>query len=469
LSRSRGEFLKFLLNGSNTFEDRSNFASLIQAALQIKERIAASSDPIATALLHLPEKLKTVLSFQEKILESMHNNADVSRSLASSSEELDAVAQNILHDIESSRQFIDQTTKITESLSRDLKANASALGLMNDQSNQIRHNNQENLASVQLLDKLTADIFNNVALIDEISDQTSLLALNASIEAARAGEQGRGFAVVANGVSRLSDRTREVVNIVSKSVEEMKREFLRWEEQSRRNVAAVDMLLQEIESLRGFINTNESSASQTVSNMRQILSTFAEMENQLREIKTASTYVSSSASSISDESHTLESNHEKMLKDVSSLETEVEESVRIITNRSPIWLNEFIKARREDHVRWVETVDRALTEKKLDHFPELDHTKCKMGRWYYQAVVTDPVQQEIHGALEKPHRQLHQSAALIRDAIQEGDFEKVRRERKNLEGFFNEIAALFDRYLEYLMNRALLEISEQEQGKKKPA
>ena len=119
-------------------------------------------------------------------------------------------------------------------------------------------------ASMEDLDTRAEDIGVVLRVIEDIADQTNLLALNAAIEAARAGEAGRGFAVVADEVRKLAEKTMQATNQVSTAVTGI-------QEGARNNVKATDIAVAAVnkstemagrsgEALQSIVSITESTA-----------------------------------------------------------------------------------------------------------------------------------------------------------------------------------------------------------------
>jgi PAS domain S-box-containing protein len=144
----------------------------------------------------------------------------------------------------------------------------------------IRDHTQETARRIKHLGEASQEISEVVRLIEELSDRTTVLALNASIQAAAAGEAGRGFAVVAEEVQRLAERatgaTREIEKLV-KSIQAETSEVVVGVEEATREVVSGSQLAQqagermaELNALVGNLTTLIQQASETTAQQTSV-------------------------------------------------------------------------------------------------------------------------------------------------------------------------------------------------------
>lgn len=154
-----------------------------------------------------------------------HDLAELSRDTAAQTalqqEQATGIAAS-MHEISTAVEDISHTTQIAAADARRAEQNAHAGGqTINGAVESIQLLIQARRATVNRITGLgqaSEAIGKVVQLIDDIANQTSLLALNASIESARAGEHGRGFAVVAVEVRRLAERTSKATREIDATV-----------------------------------------------------------------------------------------------------------------------------------------------------------------------------------------------------------------------------------------------------------
>ncbi|MEO1237288.1 MAG: methyl-accepting chemotaxis protein, partial [Planctomycetota bacterium] len=132
-----------------------------------------------------------------------------------------------------------------------------------DEMNAIRDAVCASARSVEELGKRGEQIGQIIEVINDIADQTNLLALNAAIEAARAGEHGRGFAVVADEVRKLADRTTQATEEIGESIQAIQAE-------TTSAVERMDAGSRQVESGVAKATDAGQSLTQIVSNARDV-------------------------------------------------------------------------------------------------------------------------------------------------------------------------------------------------------
>lgn len=264
-----------------------------------------------------------------------------SSNVASSSEELSATAVQITKGAEDTEQKATQVATAATEMSAtviDVAKNAADASeavkeadsaakkggeIIEDTvkgMNGITTSVQEAASVITELGNRSNEIGRIIMVIEDIADQTNLLALNAAIEAARAGEQGRGFAVVADEVRKLAERTTKATKEISEmikaiqgetkravsSMDASKREVLAELKLSKEAGDAISLIISSFNRVTEMMHQIAAATEEQSTVAEQISMDIESVASVTRETATGSSQISSSATSLSSVASQLE-------------------------------------------------------------------------------------------------------------------------------------------------------------------
>lgn len=230
-----------------TFEHQRE---LIFELINIGVDLSSMSDNLVKTALDGWGKLSFVV---ETIREQINDSDSLNDIIRASSERLKSLN---LKSVEESVNRLIENVAIVDNTNQN--ASGSIFNEMLDEMKRASGLIAETAIDGEKLKELIPVVNSALDNIDDISDRTNILSLNASIEAARAGAQGRGFAVVAEEIGRLAESSLTGSKEVRRNISEILKLFSVYEQKSKTSVAEMNTLLGKFRGME-FISEKKSA------------------------------------------------------------------------------------------------------------------------------------------------------------------------------------------------------------------
>ena len=221
-------------------------------------------------------------STADQMANSAEEVANQASTVATASEEMAATSNDIANNCHLAAQSAQQAADTTQKGFDVVKHTVDGIRERGERT-------KLNARAISSLGERSDQIGAIVATIEDIADQTNLLALNAAIEAARAGEQGRGFAVVADEVRALAERTTRATKEISEMIKAI---------QSKTRQAIVSME----EGVKG-TEKGAAEATQLETALQEIMEQVNAVTMQVSQIATAAEEQTATTSEITNNIH----------------------------------------------------------------------------------------------------------------------------------------------------------------------
>ncbi len=216
-----GEVLEIMASGDMTVRMVGNYRGDHE---KLKDSINSLGDSLSELLTQLNNVVLSVADASTEISHASESVAASSQEQSSQVEEIASAIEEMSMTITENSSNAGKTANFADNNGKIAKDGGQVVIQTIEKMKEIAAVVQQSAMNIEKLGRSSTEIGAIISVIEEIADQTNLLALNAAIEAARAGEQGRGFAVVADEVRKLAERTTDATKQISTMINSIQRE-----------------------------------------------------------------------------------------------------------------------------------------------------------------------------------------------------------------------------------------------------
>jgi len=309
-----------------------------------------------------------------------------------------------------------------------------------------------------------------ITVIDDIADQTNLLALNAAIEAARAGEQGRGFAVVADEVRKLAERTTKATKEIADLIKSIQ--------------GLTGQGVSSMQKANVIVNDNRDKTNKTAESLQGIAATSTQVTDIVMQIEAASVEQSSASEQISKNVEAISTVTGQTAQGIQQIARASEDLNRLTeslqrllggfklangkqssgtvparSTKSGFVVRENgtlssgdaqehkldVEGAKRAHLVWRTRIQKLVTGKDhIENSELLSHKECQLGKWYYGVGLAEFRDDPVFAKLGQQHEHMHNLLKKAVGAWNGGRTNEAKSDAEEIYKASDEVIGLLD-------------------------